>query len=141
MGCRTVELKEEHNDKIVLPKVIHMLYSAPAMTGTKQGYETTDDAPLIVSLDIGKCTVRQMLIDTESAANVLFRDAIPQIGIPNSDIRPYVLPLIGFTRHSINSSSIIDLPVHVNGTTWCMEFLIVDTLSLNTGHIGRLALN
>lgn len=81
-----------------------------------------------------------MLIDTDSA-NVLFRDAIAQMGVPNSEIRPYVLPLIGFTEWSINFSGVINLPVHINSTTWFVEFLIVDAPSSYNGLIGRPALN
>lgn len=77
-----------------------------------------------------------MLVDTRSATNVLFHDAITQMGIPDSDIRPYVIPLIRFTGCSVNSSGIVDLPVQVNGTTWCIEFLVIDN-----GLIGRPALN
>lgn len=53
-----------------------MLHSVIAQVGMKQSYETTDDAPLVVSQEIGKCTIRQMLVDTGSAMNVLFRNKI-----------------------------------------------------------------
>lgn len=40
-------------------------------SGVKRCAEDTDDTLLVVSLEVGKCTVKQMLVD---AANILFRD-------------------------------------------------------------------
>lgn len=60
--------------------------------------------------------------------------------ISDIDIRPYVLPLIGFTDRRVNLSGIVNLPMHNNGTTWYMEFLVIDTPSYNN-LIGRPAHN
>lgn len=78
-------------------KVIRMLHSHLALASTKLCTKDTDDTPLVVFLEIGKYTVKQMLINT-GTSNVLFCDAIAQIGIPDSEIRPYVPPLIRFTK-------------------------------------------
>lgn len=50
-----------------------------------------------------------MLVDISSAANVLFRDMVIHMGIPDAKIWPYILPLIGFTRRSTNSSGTINI--------------------------------
>lgn len=42
---------------------------------------------MVVSLEIGKFTIRQILVDTRRAVNILFCDAITQMGIPDSEIR------------------------------------------------------
>lgn len=68
-----------------------------ARVGTKRYVEDTDDAPIVVTLEVGKCTVKQTLVNTGSVVNILFHDAVAQMGVPNSEIRPYILPLIGFT--------------------------------------------
>lgn len=102
--------KEWQNSMV---KVIRMLHSHLALASTKLCTKDTDDTPLVVFLEIGKYTVKQMLINT-GTSNVLFCDAIAQIGIPDSEIRPYVPPLIRFTKWSLNSSGVVNLPVHVN---------------------------
>lgn len=63
-----------------------MLQSHPAWASTKRSVEDSDKAPLVESLETGKFIVKQMLIDTGSAANVLFHDAIAQMGILDYEI-------------------------------------------------------
>lgn len=82
-----------------------------------------------------------MLVDTGSATNVLFHDVVAQMGTPDFEIRPYILLLVGFTERNINSLGVVNLPVFVNGTTWSMEFLIVDAPSSYNGLIGQPPLN
>lgn len=77
--------------------VIHILHSHQARAGTKQYAKDTDNAPLVLSLEIGKYTIKRMLIDTAYTGNVLFHYTIAQMGIPDYEIRRYLLPLIGFT--------------------------------------------
>lgn len=89
-----------------------MLHSNPIPAGMKRRTADIDNIVLVVSLEIGKCIVKQMLVDTSSTANALVQDAIAQIGITELEGRPYILPLIGFIRRSINSSGI------VSRTTW-----------------------
>lgn len=80
-------------------------------------------------LEVGKCNVKLILVDMSSAENVLFLDVVAKMGILDSEFEPYILPLIRFTRRSINSSRIVNLLMYINDTTWSMEFLIVHTLS------------
>lgn len=107
----------------------------------KQSSKANDDTPLVVSLEIGKCSVKRMSLNKGSATNFLFWDAVIQMGIPDSKIRPYVLPLMGFIGHSSNSADIVNLPVQVNGITCPMEFLIIDAPSSYNGLIGWPGLN
>lgn len=59
-----------------------MLSSNLQVVPSKQAREEEEDAPLVISLDIGDCVVRRKLVDTGSIANILFRSKIAQIGIP-----------------------------------------------------------
>lgn len=49
----TAELGEVKIDKTNSPKVIHKLHSSSARVGMKRYAEDTDDAPLVVSLEVG----------------------------------------------------------------------------------------
>lgn len=73
--------------------------------------------------------------------NVLFWNAVAQIGILDKDIRLHVIPLIEFTGQSVNFSSIIGLPVKINSTSWHVEFLVIDAPSSYNGLLGQPALN
>lgn len=83
----------------------------------KRYADDTDDASLVVSLKVGRYIVNRIVVDTGSVANILFWDAVAQMGIPDTNILPCVLPLIRLTRRSINSSGIVSLPMYFNGTT------------------------
>lgn len=73
------------------------------------------------------------MVDTGSAANVLFKDTFDLIGILPKRIEAWEIPLIDFTERCISSIEVILLPININGTTWNMEFLVVDApLSYNS---------
>lgn len=74
-----------------------MVQDGPFRYSKKQGREDNDDALLVISLNIGDCTVQWILVDTGSIINALFREAVTHMGIPVDRIKPHVVPLIGFT--------------------------------------------
>lgn len=129
MGRNQSERKDILDKNAAKPKDIHMLQSNPTQAGGKRSCDDTDDAPLVISLHVGDCTVKRILVDSRNATNMSFWDAVTHIGIWESDIRQHVIPLIGFTGRSVNSSGVVDLPVKINYTSWHMEFLVVDTPS------------
>lgn len=54
---------EKNSDKTGSPKVIYMLHIHLIWAGMKRCIEDTDDALLVVSLEIGKCAMKRMLVD------------------------------------------------------------------------------
>lgn len=100
-----------------------------------------DDALLVVTFDISRYTIKRVLVDMESAANVLFKDAFNQMGIPPGDIEPRTMPLVECTGRCISSISSITLPLTIEGHTPHLDFLIIDAPSLYNSILGHPILN
>lgn len=54
------------------PQVINILSSSSKPGSSKGAREEDEDAPLIISLDIGDYVIHQILANTRNATNVLF---------------------------------------------------------------------
>ncbi|GAV65871.1 LOW QUALITY PROTEIN: hypothetical protein CFOL_v3_09385, partial [Cephalotus follicularis] len=97
------------------------------------------DDPVVVTLQVKLFTMKRILIDSGSSADILYKHAFDQVRIPADKLRPVKTPLVGFTEmiHPLGS---IDLSV-VAGTAprltqVQMIFLVVDTLSPYNAIVG-----
>ncbi|GAV69260.1 hypothetical protein CFOL_v3_12761, partial [Cephalotus follicularis] len=90
-------------------------------------------------------TMKRILIDSGSLADILYKDAFDQLRIPADQLRPVKTPLMGFAGEMVHPLGSMDLPV-VAGTNPCqtqvkMTFLVVDTTSPYNAIIGWPGLN
>lgn len=120
-GSNTQKTGQQTNAKE--HKVINIISTNNRKQHRKRYKQEEDDASLVVTLYVSHYTIKRVLVDMGSAANVLFKDAFDQLDIPLGNIKPRTTPLIGFTRRSISSI----------GSTRFIEFLIVDAPSSYSG--------
>lgn len=80
-------------DKFTKPNFINVINSILPRDSMQQEIE---HVPLVVSMRIGSCTIYNILVDTISVANVLFRHAFKQMSLYPMRVTPYEIPLIGF---------------------------------------------
>ncbi|GAV81590.1 hypothetical protein CFOL_v3_25044 [Cephalotus follicularis] len=90
-------------------------------------------------------TMKRILIDSGSSADILYKHAFDQLRIPADQLKPVKTPLVGFAEEMVHSLGSIDLTV-VAGTVprqtqVQMTFLVVDTPSPYNAIIGRPGLN
>ncbi|GAV79415.1 hypothetical protein CFOL_v3_22880, partial [Cephalotus follicularis] len=90
-------------------------------------------------------TIKRILIDSGSSADILFKPAFDQLRIPKDQLRLVKTPLVGFARETVHPLGSIDLSIIV-GLSPCqtqvqMTFLVVDTPSPYKAIIGRPRLN
>ncbi|GAV65577.1 hypothetical protein CFOL_v3_09092, partial [Cephalotus follicularis] len=90
-------------------------------------------------------TMKRILIDSGSSADILYKHAFDQLRIPTDQLKPVKTPLVGFSGEMVHLLGSIDLSV-VAGTTPCqsqveMTFLVVDTPSPYNAIIGQPGLN
>lgn len=132
--------QEPSRSKSTKLRMINVVSISSQVGSSKRAKEEDEDAPLVISLDIGNCIVRRILVDTGSVANILLRSTIAKKGISEEAIQPCQVPLIGFTGRS-TSTGIVNLPVQVHGTKWNVEFLVVEASSSYNGLLFHPALN
>ncbi|GAV72423.1 hypothetical protein CFOL_v3_15911, partial [Cephalotus follicularis] len=110
-----------------------------------EGVRLPHDDPVVVTLLVELFTMRRILIDNGSSADILYKHAFDQLRIPADQLKPVKTPLVGFAGETIHPLGSINLSV-VAGTAPRqtqveMTFLIVDTPSPYNAIIGRPGLN
>ncbi|GAV61763.1 LOW QUALITY PROTEIN: hypothetical protein CFOL_v3_05289, partial [Cephalotus follicularis] len=109
-----------------------------------EGVRLRHDDPVVVTL-VELFTMKRILIDSGSSADILYKYAFDQLRIPADQLKPVKTPLVGFAGETIHPLGSIDLSV-VAGTAPHqtqveMTFLVVDTPSPYNAIVGRPGLN
>ncbi|GAV69095.1 hypothetical protein CFOL_v3_12596, partial [Cephalotus follicularis] len=110
-----------------------------------EGVRLPHDDPVVVTLLVELFTMKRILIDNGSSADILYKHAFDQLRIPVDQLKPVKTPLVGFAGETIHPLGSINLSV-VAGTAPRqsqveMTFLVVDTPSPYNAIIGRPCLN
>ncbi|GAV56648.1 LOW QUALITY PROTEIN: hypothetical protein CFOL_v3_00190, partial [Cephalotus follicularis] len=109
-----------------------------------EGVRLPHDDPVVVTLMVELFTMKRILTDSGSSADILYKHAFDQLRIPVDQLKPVQTPLVGFTGEMVHPLGSIDLSV-VTGTaprqTQVMTFLVVNTPSPYNAIIGRPELN
>ncbi|GAV57529.1 hypothetical protein CFOL_v3_01066, partial [Cephalotus follicularis] len=110
-----------------------------------EGVRLPHDDPVVVTLLVELFTMKRILLDSGSSADILYKHAFDQLRIPADQLKPVKTPLVGFTGETIHPLGSINLSV-VAGTAPRqtqveMTFLVLDTPSPYNAIIGRPGLN
>ncbi|GAV61748.1 LOW QUALITY PROTEIN: hypothetical protein CFOL_v3_05274, partial [Cephalotus follicularis] len=104
-----------------------------------EGVRLPHDDPVVVTLMMELFTMKRILIDSGSSADILYKHAFDQLRIPVYQLKPVKTPLVSFAGEMVHPLGSIDLSV-VAGTAPCqtqvMTFLVVDTPSPYNAIIG-----
>ncbi|GAV80605.1 hypothetical protein CFOL_v3_24065, partial [Cephalotus follicularis] len=110
-----------------------------------EGVRLPHDDPVVVTLLVELFTMKRILLDSGSSADILYKHAFDQLRIPADQLKPVKTPLVGFTGETIHPLGSINLSVVVGTasrqTQVEMTFLVVDTPSPYNAIIGRPSLN
>ncbi|GAV58914.1 LOW QUALITY PROTEIN: hypothetical protein CFOL_v3_02447, partial [Cephalotus follicularis] len=106
-----------------------------------EGVRLPHDDYLLVEL----FTMKRILIDNGSSADILYKHAFDQLRIPADQLKPVKTPLVGFAGETIHPLGSINLSVVAGSalrqTQVEMTFLVVDTPSPYNAIVGRPGLN
>ncbi|GAV58431.1 hypothetical protein CFOL_v3_01965, partial [Cephalotus follicularis] len=110
-----------------------------------EGVRLPHDDPVVVTLLVELFTMKRILIDNGSSADILYKHAFDQLRIPADQLKPVKTPLVRFAGETIHPLGSINLSV-VAGiaprqTQVEMTSLVVDTPSPYNAIIGRPGLN
>ncbi|GAV62299.1 LOW QUALITY PROTEIN: hypothetical protein CFOL_v3_05823, partial [Cephalotus follicularis] len=108
-----------------------------------EGVRLPHDDPVVVTLKVALFTMKRILIDSGSSADILYQHAFDQLRIPTDQLKPVKTPLMGFAGDMPSSRS-IDLSVTTGTsphTQVQMTFLVVDTPNPYNAIVRRPCLN
>lgn len=95
-----------------------------------------DDA-LVISIKIGNCFVRRILIDNGSSIHILCDTTVEKMRMEQDKIKPFEQPLIGFSGLVTYSEGVITLPVIAKLYSLLTEFLVMKVTSPYNAILGR----
>ncbi|XP_059639467.1 uncharacterized protein LOC132281816 [Cornus florida] len=110
-----------------------------------KGIHQPHDDPLVVSMVVANFTVRRILIDNGSSADILFLRAYEKLKIGREKLRPMKSPLVGFSGDKVYPLGAVTLPVTAGANpkqvTVMVDFVVVDCPSSYNFILGRITLN
>ena len=76
-----------------------------------------DDA-LVITLRIGGYDVKKVMVDQDSAAEIMYPDLYKGLNLKVENLTPYSSPLVSFERKIIIPKGQIRLPVQIGRRQW-----------------------
>ncbi|XP_021733161.1 uncharacterized protein LOC110699981 [Chenopodium quinoa] len=81
---------------------------------------------LVISLHVGHCKMKRVLVDNGSSTNIIFKDTLDQASFKESDITKRSTVLVGFNGEPMNSLGEIQLPTLLKGINMMHKFYVID---------------
>ncbi|KAF3433513.1 hypothetical protein FNV43_RR24615 [Rhamnella rubrinervis] len=95
------------------------------------------DNELVVTLNVGNCTITWILVDNGSLTDIIFSNTLDKMGISPSAIQPTKATLVGYDRNESLAKGRIILPVTAKSMTQMTEMMVVDAPSAYNMILGR----
>ncbi|XP_074356441.1 uncharacterized protein LOC141696158 [Apium graveolens] len=92
---------------------------------------------LVISLPVGNCLIKRILVDNGSAANIMMLSILTQMGLVESDMSKKSTTLVGFSGETKRTSGEITLPTYAQGVNLLEKFCIIDVDSRYNIIMGR----
>ncbi|XP_021770754.1 uncharacterized protein LOC110734941 [Chenopodium quinoa] len=92
---------------------------------------------LVISLPVGNCMIKRILVDNGSSANIIMLDTLKHMNIDKKNIVNKSTMLVGFSGETKKTSGEITLATCAKGINLQVKFLVIDTLSSYNMILGR----
>ena len=95
-----------------------------------------DDA-LVITLQIGGYDVKRVMVDQDSATEIMYPDLYKGLNLKAEDLMPYSSPLVSFEGKIVILKGQVRLLVQTGSEVVEVDFIVVDTYSLYTAIVAR----
>ncbi|XP_074313760.1 uncharacterized protein LOC141648953 [Silene latifolia] len=92
---------------------------------------------LIITLSIGNCLVKKILVDTGSSVNLIMLETLKNMGYSEKDLVQKAVPLVGFSGETKQSLGEIVIPTFAGGMNKQVRYLVIDGPSTYIVILGR----
>ncbi|XP_074341965.1 uncharacterized protein LOC141679363 [Apium graveolens] len=80
----------------------------------------------VLSLPVGNCVIKRILVDNGSASNIMMLSTLTQMGLAESDMIKKSTTLVGFSGETKRTLGEITLPTYAQGVNLLEKFCIID---------------
>ena len=115
-------------------------YSTPALTFDEADREHVTEPQhdsLVISLPVGNCLIKRILVDNGSAANIMMLSTLRQMGLAEDDMIKKTTTLVGFSGETKRTIGEITLPTYAQGLNLLTKYVIIDGESTYNIIMGR----
>ncbi|XP_074297145.1 uncharacterized protein LOC141627829 [Silene latifolia] len=112
----------------------------PSVTFDETDAESTPEQhhdALIITLTIGNCKVKKILVDTRSSVNLIMMETLKGMGFTEKDLAKKAIPLVGFSGETKHSLGEIIIPTYAGGVNKQVRYLVIDGPSTYNVILGR----
>ena len=95
----------------------------------KAGTIQPHDDALVVTLRIGGFDVKRVLVDQDSAVEIMYPDLYKGLNLKSEDLTAYASPLISFEGKTVIPKGQIRLPIQTDSEVVEVDFIVVDSYS------------
>ncbi|XP_074277842.1 uncharacterized protein LOC141601454 [Silene latifolia] len=92
---------------------------------------------LIITLPIGNCKVKKILVDTGSSVNLIMMETLKGMGFTEKDLAKKAIPSVGFSGETKHSLGEIIIPTYAGGVNKQVRYLVIDGPSTYNVILGR----
>ncbi|XP_074336053.1 uncharacterized protein LOC141673221 [Apium graveolens] len=92
---------------------------------------------LVISLPVGNCLIKRILVDNGSATNIMMLNTLTQMGLAESDMINKSMTLVGFSGEIKRILGEITLPTYAQGVNLLENLCIIDVDSTYNIIMGR----
>ena len=114
-------------------RLLVMGFSNEDKIGTIQPHDDT----LVIAFQIGGYDVKRVMVDQDSAAEIMYPDLYRGLNLKAEDSTSYSSPLVSFEGKVIILKGQIRLPVKTGSETVEVDFIVVDAYSPYTAIVAR----
>ena len=98
--------------------------------------QPNDDA-LVITLRIGGYDVKRVMVDQDSAVEIMYPDLYKRLNLKAEGLTPYSSPLMSFEGKIIIPKGQVRLPVQTGLEVVEVDFIVVDAYSPYTAIVAR----
>ena len=91
----------------------------------------------MITLKIGDYDVKRVMVDSGSAAEIMYPDLYKGLKLKPEDLMPYSSPLMSFDEKLVIPKGMIRLPIQTGLEIVEVNFIVMDTYSPYTAIVGR----
>ncbi|XP_074300169.1 uncharacterized protein LOC141631391 [Silene latifolia] len=94
-------------------------------TDVGNGAEPHHDA-LTITLSIGNCTMRKVLVDIGSSVNLIMFETLKVMGFDKQNLVNKSVPLVGFSGEIAHSVGEMTIPTYIEGVNKLVRYLVIE---------------